>query len=394
MSIVNKHLAVMLASAVIAAAAPAAAAETVKIGFLSTMTGPAAGLGKDMTNGALLAIEALGGKAGPTALELIVEDDQLDPQAGIQKTQKLIEKDKVDIVAGTIFGNVTQAVFGIVTKAPIVTVATVGSIPPILGKDCHENYFTVSWSIDSNYEALGTYLNGIDVKSVALMAPNYVAGKLVTDGFKRTFKGEILAEIYTKVNQPDYSVELAEVRSKRPGAVVVFYPGGMGINFLKQYTSAGMRAQTPVYSSVFIADETTFPALGDIPLGLVTTSNWSPELDNPANKQFVDTYVKKHGVRPSSMAAMGYDTIMLIAAAVQDVQGDMTDLSKVRASLRNARFESVRGPFRFNNNHFPIQNYYLNEVAKDSQGKLYNKLLGVALENQQDAFHETCPMKW
>jgi branched-chain amino acid transport system substrate-binding protein len=374
-------------------AAPALAADKVKIGYLATMTGPAAGLGKDMAQGAALAIEQLGGKAGATALELIVEDDAQDPQTGVQKTQKLIEKDNVQVVAGTIFGNVTQAVYGITTKAPVMTVAT-SAIPNVMGAECHENFFTMSWSIDTNYEALGTYLNGKGVKSVALMAPNYVAGKLIADGFKRTFKGDIAAEIYTKINQPDYSVELADVRDKKPQAVVVFYPGGMGINFLKQYRGAGMMAQMPVYSSVFLADESTFPALGDSPLGMVTTSNWNPELDNAANKKFVDAYVKKHGTRPTSMAAMGYDTVNLIAAAVRDVQGKVEDKNAFRAALRKASFESVRGPFKFNTNHFPIQNYYLNEVAKDPQGKLYNKLAGVALQNSADVFAKSCPMKW
>jgi branched-chain amino acid transport system substrate-binding protein len=372
----------------------AAAAETVKIGFLSTMTGPAGVLGKDMTNGALLALERLGSKMGGIPTEIIVEDDELNPQTGVQKTQKLLEKDRVDIIAGTIFGNVTQAVYGIVKPAGVFTIATVGSIPPILGPECSENYFTVSWVIDTNYEAIGKYLNEKGVKSAVLMAPNYVAGKLVASGFRRGYKGQIEAEIFTQVNQPEYSVEIAQVRSKAPEAVVVFYPGGMGINFLKQYKATGMMEKVPVYSSVFIADESTFPALGDIPLGMITTSNWSPELDNSANKAFVEAYLKKHGIRPTSMAAMGYDTVMLIAGAVADVKGKIADKAAFRMALRNASFESVRGPFKFNNNHFPIQNYYLNQVAKDANGKLYNKLLGLALKDSQDVFHDQCSMKW
>jgi branched-chain amino acid transport system substrate-binding protein len=372
----------------------AAAAETVKIGFLSTMTGPAGVLGKDMTNGALLALERLGSKMGGIPTEIIVEDDELNPQTGVQKTQKLLEKDRVDIIAGTIFGNVTQAVYGIVKPAGVFTIATVGSIPPILGPECSENYFTVSWVIDTNYEAIGKYLNEKGVKSAVLMAPNYVAGKLVASGFRRGYKGQIEAEIFTQVNQPEYSVEIAQVRSKAPEAVVVFYPGGMGINFLKQYKATGMMEKVPVYSSVFIADESTFPALGDIPLGMITTSNWSPELDNSANKAFVEAYLKKHGIRPTSMAAMGYDTVMLIAGAVADVKGKIADKAAFRMALRNASFESVRGPFKFNNNHFPIQNYYLNQVTKDADGKLYNKLLGLALKDSQDVFHDQCSMKW
>jgi branched-chain amino acid transport system substrate-binding protein len=384
-------IAVALATAL---AGPAQAADRIKIGFLSTMTGPGAVLGKDMANGAALALDRLGGRMAGVPAELLVEDDQQEPQVGIQKAQKLLERDKVDVLAGTIFGNVTQAVVGVAKPSGVIMVATVGAIPQILGPECHENHFTMSWIIDANYEAVGNYLNDRNVRSAALMVPNYVAGKLVTDGFKRTFKGEIKGEIYTKLNQPDYSVELAQVRSPRPEAVVVFYPGGMGINFLKQYKQAGMMEQMPVYSSVFIADESTFPALGDIPLGMVTTSNWSPELDNAANREFVSAYVARHGTRPTSMAAMGFDTIMLIAAAARDAQGKVEDRDRFRAALRQAKFESVRGAFRFNHNHFPIQSYYVNQVAKDAQGKLYNKLVGVALRDVADAYHAACPMKW
>jgi branched-chain amino acid transport system substrate-binding protein len=369
------------------------AADRIKIGFLTTLTGPAAFLGRDMVNGAQLALEDLGGRMGGVPAELVVEDDQLDGKTGVQKTRKLLENDKVNVLAGMIFGNVTAAVSGVAMKSGLITVATVGSIPPILGEGCHPNYFTMAWTIDSNYEALASYLNQAGVKSVVLMAPNYVAGKLVQAGFHRTYKGKVLAEIFTKIDQPDYSVEIGEVRAKKPEAVVVFYPGGMGINFLKQYKASGVMDSVPVYSSVFLTDESTFPALGDTPMGIITTSNWNPELDNPTNRKFVAAYQKKHGHRPTSMAAMGYDTINVIAAAARDVKGKVEDTDAMRAALRKANFESVRGSFKFNHNHFPIQTYYLNQVAKDSSGKLYNKLLGVAQKDVVDAFSSKCQMK-
>jgi branched-chain amino acid transport system substrate-binding protein len=383
----------VVAAAALVLAMPAFGAERIKIGFLTTLTGPAAFLGRDMVNGAQLALEEQGGRMGGVPAELVVEDDQLDPKSAVQKMHKLIESDKVDLLAGMIFGNVTAAVRGVALKSGLITVATVGSIPNILGEDCHRNYFTVSWTIDSNYEALASYLNQTGIKSVVLMAPNYVAGKLVQAGFSRAYKGKVLAEIFTKLDQPDYSVEIGEVRSQKPEAVVVFYPGGMGINFLKQYKASGAMESIPVYSSVFLTDESTFPALGDTPLGIVTTSNWNPELDNPANRKFVAAYQKKYNARPTSMGAMGYDTIMLIGAAAREVRGKVRDADAMRAALRKADFQSVRGAFRFGHNHFPIQTYYLNQVAKDPSGKLYNKLLGVAQKDVLDAFNGKCAMK-
>ena len=383
----------LLLIALTVASFAAQGADRIKIGFLTTLTGPAAFLGRDMVNGAQLALEELGGRMGGVPAELVVEDDQLDPKTGVQKTRKLLESDKVNLLSGMIFGNVTAAVAGVAMKSGVITVATVGSIPNILGEGCNPNYFTVSWTIDSNYEALASYLNQAGIGTVALMAPNYIAGKLVQAGFNRGYKGKVVAEIFTKIDQPDYSVEIGEVRARKPQAVVVFYPGGMGINFLKQYKASGLMESIPVYSSVFLTDESTFPALGDTPLGIITTSNWNPELDNPANKRFVAAYRKKHNSRPTSMAAMGYDTVRLIAAAARDVKGQVENTDAMRAALRKADFQSVRGSFRFGHNHFPIQSYYLNQVAKDPSGKLYNKLLGVAQKDVVDAFSGKCPMK-
>jgi len=383
----------LLLIALTVASFAAQGADRIKIGFLTTLTGPAAFLGRDMVNGAQLALEELGGRMGGVPAELVVEDDQLDPKTGVQKTRKLLESDRVNLLSGMIFGNVTAAVAGVAMKSGVITVATVGSIPNILGEGCNPNYFTVSWTIDSNYEALASYLNQAGIGTVALMAPNYIAGKLVQAGFNRGYKGKVVAEIFTKIDQPDYSVEIGEVRARKPQAVVVFYPGGMGINFLKQYKASGLMESIPVYSSVFLTDESTFPALGDTPLGIITTSNWNPELDNPANKRFVAAYRKKHNSRPTSMAAMGYDTVRLIAAAARDVKGQVENTDAMRAALRKADFQSVRGSFRFGHNHFPIQSYYLNQVAKDPSGKLYNKLLGVAQKDVVDAFSGKCPMK-
>jgi branched-chain amino acid transport system substrate-binding protein len=384
----------VLMLAIVAVAMPVAvqAQEKLKIGFLSTTTGPAAFLGREMVNGAQLALEELGGRMGSLPVELIVEDDQADPKVGVQKTRKLLESDKVHVLAGMIFGNVTAAVAGIAKKSGLVTVATVGSIPNLMGEECDPNYFTVAWAIDSNYEALASHLNNAGIKSAILMAPNYIGGKLVQAGFSRTFKGQLITEIFTKIDQPDYSVEIADVRAKRPQAVVVFYPGGMGINFMKQYKASGLMDTIPVFSSVFLADESTFPALGDIPLGMITTSNWSPELDNPANKKFVAAYMKKHNARPTSFAAMGYDTMTLLASGMSGTKG-LPQREALSAAVRKANFQSVRGSFRFNNNHFPVQSYYLNQVSKDASGKLYNKLIGVAQADVVDAFAGKCPMK-
>ncbi|MFP4350160.1 MAG: ABC transporter substrate-binding protein [Desulfococcaceae bacterium] len=370
------------------------AADEIKIGYMATMSGPAASLGIDILDGFKLGMAHKGGKLGGLPVELIVGDDQLKPGIGVQVANRFIEKEKVDFVTGIVFSNVMMAVAKPITDAGIFLISANAGPSPLAGARCLPDLFTVSWQNDQTHEAMGKYLQDEGVKRLYLMAPNYQAGKDGLAGVKRYFKGEIVAEVYTKINQPDYAAELAQLRAAKPDGVFVFYPGGMGINFVKQYAQSGLKEEIPLYTTAFTIAQMVLPAMGDAALGLLNSSFWGPDLDTPVNRKFVADFRKEYGRLPSLFAAQGYDAALLIDSAVAAVGGDLSDKDALRKALRKADFDSVRGDFKFNHNHFPIQDFYIRKVIKNSEGMLTTKIIGTAFEDHADAYHSECGMQW
>ena len=366
------------------------AQQPLKIGFLGTLSGPAGALGQDQYDAFMLGIEHLGGKLGNSAVQVLKEDDQLKPDLGVELAKKLIEKEKVSIITGVTFSNVMMAVHKPITDSGIFLIGSNAGPTPITGKGCSPMYFSTSWNNDSLHESMGAYAREQGYKRVYLMAPNYQAGKDALAGFKTQYKGAALDEVYTQINQPDYSAEIAQMQAAKPDAVYVFYPGGMGVNFVKQYQQAGLLGKVPLLSASTV-DGTTLPALKDIALGVITSSPYSPDIDNPQNKKFVDDFRKKYNRVPSLYAAQSYDAAMLLNSALLKTQGKV-DREPLRAALKQANFKSVAGPFKFNNNQFPIRNFYRVDVAKDSSGQaaLVNK--GVVLKDHADAYASQCTM--
>jgi branched-chain amino acid transport system substrate-binding protein len=386
----------LLAGLVAAAfmAAPAFAQQKVKIGFISTFSGPGASTGEDMRNSVELALDHLGRKVGGLNTEIIYGDDQQKPDVGKQIADEMLKKHQVNFVSGVIWSNVMLAVAPTVTGAGTFMIGTNAGASPLAGKQCNEMFFTTSWVNDSTPEAMGKHMQDAGIQDVYLMAPNYAAGKDMINGFKRYFKGRIAGEVYTTVNQPDYQAELAQMRSKNPKAVFVFYPGGMGIQFLKQYSEAGLRGQFPLYS-VYTVDEITIPALKHAVLGQLETRYWSPDLKNPANEKFVSDYRKKYGKLPSFYGAQSYDGILLIDSAVKAVKGNLADKKGMIAAMRKAEFNSTRGKFTYNNNHFPIQNYYLLKAVAGPAGQdPVMEIQKTVFSNYKDSHAKDCPMKW
>jgi branched-chain amino acid transport system substrate-binding protein len=384
---------VLAAALVLLAAAAPAAAESVKIGYMATLSGPAASLGVDILDGFKLGIRHRGDALGGLPVDLVVGDDQLKPEVGLQVANRMIEKDRVDIITGIVFSNVMMAVAKPVTDAGVFLVSANAGPSPLAGERCLPDLFTVSWQNDQTHEAMGKYLQDQGVRSLYLMAPNYQAGKDGLAGVKRFYKGEIVGEVYTKINQPDYAAELAQLRAAKPEGVFVFYPGGMGINFVKQYAQAGLKEEIPLYTTGFTIAQMVLPAMGDAAMDLLHASFWSPDLDNPVNRRFVEDFAAEYGRLPSSFAAQGYDAALLIDSAIAGVGGELADRDALRAAFRKADFASVRGPFRFNRNHFPIQNFYIRKVVKAEDGTLTTRLQGTAFTDHADAYVEKCPMQ-
>jgi branched-chain amino acid transport system substrate-binding protein len=374
------------------AANPAAAQQSLKVGFIATFSGPGGVLGQHLYDGFMLGVEHAGGKLGGIATEVIKEDDQLKPDVGLQAARKLLEKDKVDVVTGIVFSNVMMAVFKPVIDEGTILVSANAGPSQIAGKQCSPLYFSTSWQNDQPHEAMGKYLQDKGVKRVYLMAPNYAAGKDALTGFKRYYKGEIVGEVYTTVNQPDYAAEISQVRSANPEALYVFYPGGMGINFIKQYAQAGLTQQVPVYSA-FTVDTTSLEAQGDAAIGTFQTAFWNVDLKNPQNEKFVADFKKKYNYVPSTYSAQAYDAAQLLDAAIKGAGGKVSDKKALAAAIKKAEFKSVRGPFKFNNNNFPVENFYLLETVKGTDGKLAQVTRATVFENHGDAYAGECSMK-
>ncbi|MEA2758915.1 MAG: branched-chain amino acid transport system substrate-binding protein [Methylobacteriaceae bacterium] len=365
----------------------------IKIGYVNTFSGPNAFIGNDEKDGFELALDHLGRKMGNLDVQMIYEDDQIKPEVGRQVTEKLLQSDKVDVVTGYNWSNVLLASVKPAIDAKTFIISGNAGPSQLAGEACSPWFFSASWQNDQTPMALGELLNQRNVKKLFVLAPNYAAGKDMAAGVKKTFKGEVVGEEYTRwPGQVDFSTELSKVRSVKPDAVWVFYPGQAGAQFVQQYSQAGLLGQIPIYSS-FTVDALTLPQLKELALGHVSTQEWVQDLDNPANKKFVADFRKKYGRYPSYYSAQNYDAAMLIASAVVATGGKLDDKDAFRAALEKANFQSVRGKFRYNTNHFPIQDFYAQEVVKDAQGEFTMKTLSTVFTDMKDVFYEKCQMK-
>jgi branched-chain amino acid transport system substrate-binding protein len=380
------------ALALLAAAPAQAQQKSLKIGFIATFTGPAGILGQHLYDGFMLGVDEAGGKLGGLPTDVIKEDDQLKPDIGLQAAQKLIEKDKVDIVSGIVFSNVMMAVYKPVIDSKTILVSSNAGPSPIAGKLCSPYFFSTAWQNDAPHEAMGKYLQDKGVKKLYLMAPNYQAGKDALTGVKRAFKGTIAGEVYTSLSQLDYAAEIAQMRAAKPDALYVFYPGGFGISFLKQYAQAGLAKEIPLYSA-FTVDTTTLAAQGDAAVGTFQSAFWNVDLKIPASEKFVAAFEKKYGYVPSTYSAQAFDSAQLIDSALKAAGGDPGKKEAIIAAMRKADFPSIRGAFKFNTNHFPIENFYLLETVKGEDGKLKQVTRATIYENHADAYASECAMK-
>jgi len=380
--------------AALALAQPASAGDTIKIGFVSTFSGPTAVIGNDMRNSFELALDHLGRKMGGKPVEVIYEDDGQKPDVGKQKTEKLIQSDKVDFIAGYIWSNVLLASLKTAVDAKTFLIFANAGPSQIAGELCSPYVFSTSWQNDQTPQAMGLYMNQKGVKSVFLIGPNYAAGKDMLAGLKSTFKGEVVGEEYTVwPSQLDFSTELTKAKNSKAESIFVFYPGAAGVQFLNQYAQAGIKAQIPLYTT-FTIDELSLPLQKDNAIGVPGAQEWVNDLPNAENKRFVEDYRKKYpGLRPTYYGAQSYDAAQLINSAVVAVKGDTDKKDAMKAEMEKANFKSLRGPFKYGNNHFPIQNFYLQDVVKGADGELSLKTVATIVKDDQDRFHDKCPMK-
>lgn len=368
-----------------------AARADISIGVLATLSGPQGVLGQDLYDGFALGVEELGGKLGGQKIRIIKEDDQSKPDVAAQLATKLIEKDQVPIIVGVTASNLMMAIHQRITGAGVFLIGTLAGPAPISGASCSENFFSTSWNNDALHESMGAYSTSANFKKVVTIAPNIQSGTDAINGFKRYYKSPLADEIYVQWNQSDYSSEIGSIQAALPDAVYAFLPGGMGINFVKQYQQAGLLGKIPLVSTSTI-DGTTLPALKTLAVGAVTGGSYSPDLKTAANEKFVAGFVAKYGRLPSGYAAQSYDAAKLLDSAIGKVGGDISDKAAFRKALKAADFKSVSGPFRYNTNHFPIRDFFRIDVEKDASGQAVFVTKQTVLKDHVDSYSSKCPL--
>jgi branched-chain amino acid transport system substrate-binding protein len=369
------------------------AADVVKIGFLTTLSGPGAVIGVDVRDGFALGLKHSGDKFGNLPVEMKVVDDQQNPDTGRQAVERFLRSDKVDLITGTVFSNVLLPVLPGILAADTVMLSPNSGPQDYAGAKCNPNFFAVAWQNEDIPQAMGQFATDRKFARVALIGANYPGGRESLGGFKRTYKGEVSEEIYTKLGQLDFAAELATIKASKPDAVFFFLPGGLGVNFIKQFAGAGMGKDIALLAPGFSADEDTIRAVGDSLTGAFNAAQWSPDLPNAANQRFVADFTKTYGRAPTMYASQGYDTAMLIDSAVKKVGGKLEDKNAFRTALAADDFKSVRGDFKFNTNHYPIHNLYMRVVERNAQGQLSNRMVSTVLTNHSDPFAGECKMK-
>ena len=371
---------------------PARAAEPVKIGMITTLSGPGGYLGEDVRDGFQLAIDQEQGKRGSVPVRVIVEDDALKPGNAKQIAKRLLDSENVKIFTGIIFTNVAVAVVPDILDGSAFYIGANAAPSNFAGKDCDKNYFVVNWQNDALHEAAGQAATELGFQKAMAVVPNYQGGLDALAGFKRRFKGEVVSELFTKLDQTDFAGEMAQIRATKPNVVYQFQPGGLGIAFLKQYAQAGLKETIPMVVAAPSMDNRIMTAVGDAAIGVTLATFWNTDFDNPQSKRFVADFEAKYHRLPTFYAAQGYDAAQLVASALKAVDGDAGKVDAFRMALRKADFMSVRGPFRFGPNQHPIQDWYAARVETGVDGKPAIRTKKKILENFGDSYSAACKM--
>ncbi len=388
----RRQLMAVLGAALIGAAGTAGAQE-LRIGLLTTLSGPGAGLGTDIRDGFRLALEHLGGRLGGVETVIIEADDERKPDVAVQRTDEMITRDGIYIMTGQVWSNLALAMMPTLARKRVFFISPNAGPSLLAGRQCNPWFFNTAWQNDNNHEATGAFVQKKGYRRVYLLAPNYPAGHDALAGFKRYYEGTIAGEVYTPLGQMDYAAEIANLRAAKPDAVFFFYPGGMGINFIKQYDQAGLMAEIPLFGPAFSFSQDILRAVGAAAVGAFNGAQWSPDLDNALNRKFVASFRERYGRLPSLYASQGYDTALIIDAAVRRAGAKWMDRAAFREALEGVVLETTRGEFRFNVNHFPIQDFYIRQVVKLEDGTITNRLVEKIFDDHADAYAKDCRMR-
>jgi len=353
----------------------------IKVGFMLPYSGTYAKLGNNITDGFMLRLAELGGTMGGAEVEFVRVDDESAPPKAVDNISRLVLKDEVDVVVGTVHSGVVEAMVPVVREEGILTIVPNAGANRITRELCAPNLFRTSFSSwQANYPCGDVVLKD-GHRKVVLISWNYSAGKEMLGGFVESFTaggGEIVKEILLDFPKDEFQAYLTEIAALKPDAVYAFFSGGGALKFIKDYAAAGLQGQIPLYGPGFLT-EGVLGGAGDAANGIKTTLHYSVALDNPLNLSFRDAFQTASGREADVFAVQGYDSATLLAKGLEAVQGDISAKRELYAAMEAAEIESPRGTFRMSKAHNPIQDIYLREVRNGQ-----DFILGVAGKAVED----------
>ncbi len=347
----------------------------IKVGLMLPYTGTFAQLGVAITNGFKLAVEERGGKLAGREIEYVTVDDESNPAKAPENANKLVQRDKVDVVIGTVHSGVVMGMAKVLKESGTLWINPNGGAGAMTGAACAPNFFRTSFSNWQTTHALGKVLKAKGHKNAVFITWKYAAGEEMMEGFKEGFEkegGKLTKELYVPFPQVEFQALLTEIASIKPDAVVAFFAGGGAAKFLKDYQAAGLKGKIPLYGSGFLTDG-VLEAVGDAGEGVETTLHYADGLDTKKDKAFRLAYAKTFKLQPDVYAVQGYDAGQLLAAGLDGVKGNIGDKAGMIKAMEAAKIDSPRGPWTLSKAHNPVQDMYLRKVV----GK-ENKVQGVA----------------
>jgi len=361
--------------------APSAAAGKIKVGFMLPYTGTYAALGTAIENGFRMYVQEQGGRLGGREVEYFKVDDESDPAKAPENANKLVKRDQVDVVVGTVHSGVQMGIVKVAKESNTLLIIPNAGADEATGPLCGPNIFRSSFSNWQPGYAMGQVVAERGMKRVVTLTWKYAAGEQSVRGFKEAFEakgGKIVKELSLPFPNVEFQAQITEIASLKPDAVFVFFAGGGAVKFVKDWAAAGLKDKIPLYASGFLTDG-TLEAQGSAAQGLETTLHYADGLQNPRDKQFRLNYAKAYRLQPDVYAVQGYDAAQMLAAGASAVKGDMSRKADVYKAIAAARIESPRGTFTLSRAHNPVQDFYLRKV----EGR-ENKVAGIAVKALAD----------
>jgi branched-chain amino acid transport system substrate-binding protein len=372
-------LAAALLAVGLAQAQPSSA--KLKVGLMLPYTGTYAALGTAIENGFRLHVQEQGGKLGGREIEFVKVDDESDPAKATDNVNKLIKRDNVDVLVGTVHSGVAMAMAKVAKDTGTLLIVPNAGADAVTGPMCAPNIFRSSFSNWQPGYAMGEVVAKKGHKKVVTITWKYAAGDESVRGFKEAFEksgGQVVKELSLPFPGVEFQALLTEIAAAKPDAVYTFFAGGGAVKFVKDYAAAGLKKTIPLYGAGFLTDG-TLEAQGADAEGLLTTLHYADALNTPRDNAFRLSYAKAYKLQPDVYAVQGYDAAQMLAVGLNAVKGDLSKKEAFAAAVQKARIDSPRGPFAVSKAHNPVQDIYLRQVS----GK-ENKLVGVATKSLAD----------